>query len=113
MVGVSSSAGGFVTSGSGVEVGLGVDGLGVSATSTGAVGRGRGVWEGVAGAFDCSSGSAGRNRLCGGVAGTGVSFGVGVGLGTISICWRLFRKSSRSRFSCSESSAGANEVARI
>ena len=113
MVGVSFSAGGFVTSGSGVEVGLGVDGLGVSATSTGAVGRGRGVWAGVAGAFDCSSGSAGRNRLCGGVAGTGVSLGVGVGLGTISICWRLFRKSSRSRFSCSESSAGANEVARI
>ena len=113
MVGVSFSAGGFVTSGSGVEVGLGVEGLGVSATSTGAVGRGPGVWEGVAGALDCSSGSAGRNRLCGGVAGTGVSLGVGVGLGTISICWRLFRKSSRSRFSCSESSAGANEVARI
>jgi hypothetical protein len=51
--------------------------------------------------------------LCGGVAGTGVSLGVGVGLGIISICWRLFRKSSRSRFCCSESSAGANEVARI
>jgi hypothetical protein len=113
MIGVSWSAGGFVTSGSGVEVGLGVAGLGVSAISAEGVGRGRGMWDGVGGAFECSSGSAGRNRLWGGVAGTGVSLGVGVGLGTISICWRLFRKSSRSRFSCSGSSAGANEVARI
>lgn len=113
MVGVSCSAGGLVTSGSGVEVGLGVDGLGVSTVSTGAVGRGCGVCVGVTGAFERSSGSAGRNRLCGGVAGTGVSLGVGVGLGTISICWRLFKKSSRNRFSCSGSAAGANEVARI
>jgi hypothetical protein len=109
MAGVSSWAGGLVTAGSGVEVGLGVEGVGVSVTSAGVLERGAGV----TGALGCSSGSAGRNRLCGGVAGAGVSLGVGVGLGTISICCRLFRKSSRSRFSWSGSAAGANEVARI
>jgi hypothetical protein len=113
MAGGSSWAGGLVTSGSVVEVGLGVDGGGVWVTSTGALERGAGVWDGVTGAFECSWGSAGRNRLCAGVAGTGVSLGVGVGLGMISICWRLFKKSSRSRFSWSGSAAGANEVARI
>jgi hypothetical protein len=113
MAGVSSWAGGLVTAGSGVEVGLGVEGVGVSVTSAGVLERGAGVWDGVTGALGCSSGSAGRNRLCGGVAGAGVSLGVGVGLGTISICCRLFRKSSRSRFSWSGSAAGANEVARI
>lgn len=34
-------------------------------------------------------------------AGLGVGFGEGVGLATISIFWRLFKKSSRNRFSSS------------
>jgi len=76
-----------VTAGSGVVgLGLGVDGLGVFLQLTPeAVGRGRWSVRGSGRSSRCSSGSAGRNRLCGGVAGTGVSLGDGVGLGTISI----------------------------
>jgi hypothetical protein len=49
-----------------------------------------------------ASGAAERNDcLNGDAAGLGVGFGEGVGLSTISICWRLFKKSSRSRFSSS------------
>jgi hypothetical protein len=50
------------------------------------------VASGVAGWDDCLNGDA---------AGLGVGFGEGVGLATISIFWRLFKKSSRSRFSSS------------
>jgi hypothetical protein len=50
------------------------------------------VDSGVAERKDCLSGEA---------AGLGVGFGEGVGLATISIFWRLFKKSSRSRFSSS------------
>jgi hypothetical protein len=50
------------------------------------------VASGVAERKDCLSGEA---------AGFGVGFGEGVGLATISIFWRLFKKSSRSRFSSS------------
>jgi hypothetical protein len=35
-------------------------------------------------------------------AGSGVGLAAGVGVGTISICWRLFWKRSRSRFSSSD-----------
>jgi hypothetical protein len=50
------------------------------------------VGSGVAERNDCLNGDA---------AGLGVGFGEGVGLATISIFWRLFRKRSRSRFSSS------------
>jgi hypothetical protein len=50
------------------------------------------VGSGVAERKDCLSGEA---------AGLGVGFGEGVGLATISIFWRLFKKRSRSRFSSS------------
>jgi hypothetical protein len=50
------------------------------------------VVSGVADRKDCLSGDA---------AGLGVGFAEGVGLATISIFWRLFKKRSRSRFSSS------------
>jgi hypothetical protein len=73
--------------------------LGSSSASV-AEGRGTGlggadletVASGVTEWKDCRSGEA---------AGLGVGLGEGVGLATISIFWRLFRKSSRSRFSSS------------
>jgi len=72
--------------------------LGVSSSSAGvglAPGPGclRAVDSGVPAELGCLSGDG---------AGLGVGFGVSVGLGTISICWRLFKKSSRKRFSSSD-----------
>src|ERR1700693_6182950 len=84
----------FVDSGSGEGVGLDstwacvAEGraLGLGGADLEAAGSGEVEWR------DCRSGEA---------AGLGVGFGEGVGLATISIFWRLFKKRSRNRFSSS------------
>ena len=73
-----------------------------SDASSASVAEGRAA--GLGGA-DLETGGSGEGErdgcLSGEEAGLGVGFGEGVGLATISIFWRLSRKSSRSRLSSS------------